>query len=53
MKDNQVIFERKVNNRVRLKLDKTGSYSVTLQDGDPITVIVGSGESNIHITQEQ
>ena len=53
VKDNQVIFERKVNNRVRLKLDKTGSYSVTLQDGDPITVIVGSGESNIHITQEQ
>ena len=51
--DRQVIFERKVNNRVRLKLDKTGSYSVTLEDGDPITVIVGSGESNIHITQEQ
>ena len=51
--DRQVIFDRKVNNRVRLKLDKTGSYSVTLQDGDPITVIVGSGESNIHITQEQ
>ena len=51
--DRQVIFERKANNRVRLKLDKTGSYSVTLQDGDPITVIVGSGESNIHITQEQ
>ena len=51
--DRQVIFERKAVNRVRLKLDKTGSYSVTLQDGDPITVIVGSGESNIHITQEQ
>ena len=51
--DRQVIFERKVNNRVRLKLEKTGSYSVTLEDGDPITVIVGSGESNIHITQEQ
>ena len=53
VKDNQVIFERKVNNRVRLKLDKTGSYSITLRDGDPVTVIVGSGESNIHITQEQ
>ena len=53
VKDNQVIFERKVNNTVRLKLDKTGSYSITLEDGHPITVIVGSGESNIHITQEQ
>jgi len=53
VKDNQVIFERKVNNRVRLKLDKAGSYSITLRDGDPVTVIVGSGESNIHITQEQ
>ena len=53
VKDNQVIFERKVNNRVRLKLDKTGSYSITLRDGDPVTVIVGSGESNIQITQEQ
>lgn len=51
--DRQVIFERKVNNRVRLKLDKTGSYSVTLKDGEPVTVIVGSGESNIQITQEQ
>ena len=53
VKDNQVIFERKVNNRVRLKLDKAGSYSITLRDGDPVTVIVGSGESNIQITQEQ
>lgn len=51
--DRQVIFERKVSNRVRLKLDKTGSYSVTLKDGEPVTVIVGSGESNIQITQEQ
>ncbi len=52
--DRQVMFERKVNNTVRLKLDKTGSYSVTLQeDGEPVTVIVGSGESNIHITQQQ
>ena len=53
VKDNQIIFERKVNNRVRLKLDKTGSYSITLRDGNPVTVIVGSGESNIQITQEQ
>ncbi len=53
VKDQQVILERKLNNNVRLKLDKTGSYSITLEDGDPITVIVGSGESNIHITQEQ
>jgi hypothetical protein len=52
--DRQVMFERKVNNTVRLKLDKTGSYSVTLrEDGEPVTVVVGSGESNIHITQQQ
>ena len=51
--DRQVIFERTVNNKVRLKLDKAGSYSITLQDGEPITVVVGSGESNIHITQQQ
>ena len=52
--DRQVMFERKINNTVRLKLDKTGSYSVTLrEDGEPVTVIVGSGESNIHITQQQ
>ena len=52
--DRQVMFERKINNTVRLKLDKTGSYSVTLrEDGEPVTVVVGSGESNIHITQQQ
>lgn len=51
--DNQIIFTRSVNNNVSLKLDRAGSYTIVFEDGEPITVIVGSGESSIRIKQEQ
>ena len=51
--DNQIIFVRNVNNNVSLKLDRTGSYTIVFEDGEPITVIIGSGESSIWIKQGQ
>jgi hypothetical protein len=51
--DNQIIFVRSVSNNTSLKLDRTGSYKIVFEDGEPITVIVGSGESSIRIKQGQ